>query len=374
MQQATAPALPTADDVYNAATAKAAEMVKEANEAMEARLISRLENMFLRFQGQGSLAQDAPHGHASASTSSSAEADIDTVPAAAVFRTASDLGSTVTRLLNRHTLQHYEGDKNKNQGKDWLRSVKQHFASHLESYMTGPLVEKKKILFATGLLRDRALSWWHHVCSDPENLPYASFAEFEAAFLAQFQPYHSDFAARKALDGLTQKGSVLTYSDKFMQLRNQISNMGEADALFAYVRGLKPFIGQWLTTQGVQTLPEAMALAQKIEITGQLYGRDTRPAAPDRRKDERHDGPSPMELNMAGVTKSGREGRSQTPGPSRSGSRSATPGNGRSGAGLGRTRLTPEEREYLRNNNGCFYCRKANAGHYSSECPEKHNK
>ena len=34
-------------------------------------------------------------------------------------------------------------------------------------------------------------------------------------------------------------------------------------------------------------------------------------------------------------------------------------------------RLTDTEREKLRANNGCFTCRKMNAGHWSSDCPEK---
>jgi predicted component of type VI protein secretion system len=35
-----------------------------------------------------------------------------------------------------------------------------------------------------------------------------------------------------------------------------------------------------------------------------------------------------------------------------------------------RKRITPEERVYLSANNGCFWCRKINAGHMLNECPE----
>jgi hypothetical protein len=38
-----------------------------------------------------------------------------------------------------------------------------------------------------------------------------------------------------------------------------------------------------------------------------------------------------------------------------------------------RTKLTDAERTYLRNNRGCFKCRKINAGHIAQNCPEHAN-
>jgi hypothetical protein len=37
-------------------------------------------------------------------------------------------------------------------------------------------------------------------------------------------------------------------------------------------------------------------------------------------------------------------------------------------------RLTREERDHLRQTNGCFYCRRANAGHTCAECPLRRNR
>ena len=43
----------------------------------------------------------------------------------------------------------------------------------------------------------------------------------------------------------------------------------------------------------------------------------------------------------------------------------------RRGQRMVKVRLTDEEKEKLKNNNGCYYCRKLNAGHIASYCPEK---
>jgi hypothetical protein len=43
----------------------------------------------------------------------------------------------------------------------------------------------------------------------------------------------------------------------------------------------------------------------------------------------------------------------------------------RRGQKVVKKRLTEEEKEKLKSNNGCYYCRKPNAGHTASYCPEK---
>lgn len=34
-------------------------------------------------------------------------------------------------------------------------------------------------------------------------------------------------------------------------------------------------------------------------------------------------------------------------------------------------KLSAKDRDYLLKHDGCFYCRKANAGHKAAECPDK---
>ena len=78
-----------------------------------------------------------------------------------------------------------------------------------------------------------------------------------------------------------------------------------------------------------------------------------------------------QDLNSAvGLDRSSRRpGRSVSPAASQSRrGRSATPHPVSQST---KAALTPEERAYLSENNGCFYCRKTNAGHLARNCPQK---
>jgi len=37
-------------------------------------------------------------------------------------------------------------------------------------------------------------------------------------------------------------------------------------------------------------------------------------------------------------------------------------------------KLTPKERQYLFDNDGCFYCRETHSGHRATNCPKKKGK
>ena len=62
---------------------------------------------------------------------------------------------------------------------------------------------------------------------------------------------------------------------------------------------------------------------------------------------------------------------SNTP-PTRSAGKGSQSTSAKSTAGKKYTsRLTDADREYLRNNNGCFWCRKTNTDHMATNCPDR---
>ena len=68
--------------------------------------------------------------------------------------------------------------------------------------------------------------------------------------------------------------------------------------------------------------------------------------------------------------RSSHSSRSRSASTSRSGSRATTPGRDRlANTTTRRSKLTQEQREELRANDGYLYCRQPHAGHIAANCP-----
>lgn len=64
-------------------------------------------------------------------------------------------------------------------------------------------LDNEGVLFATCLLDGSAKVWWQSIFKNARGpLPFSTFAEFEIAFLAQFQPFNRELSARQELDKL----------------------------------------------------------------------------------------------------------------------------------------------------------------------------
>ena len=165
----------------------------------------------------------------------------------------------------------------------WLREMRQQFDWY--EYTADSL----QVAMAAAQLRGVALDWWSAQLSAAEQAPLrASFALFEKALRARFQPVNSAQSARLALDSLRQgaKQSVHDYTSAFRRLLVSVPDMSEADKVHRFVQGLRGHAQSQLILHGADTLDTAIAMAARVgSLT--LYAASSAAAA----------GGAPMDLN-----------------------------------------------------------------------------
>ena len=230
---------------------------------------------------------------------------------------------------------------------EWLKRLNAFFGAH------PPMVDVQKINYAAACLEGVAAKWWSVHCEDHLR-PGATYESFSEALHKRFTPPNLEQRARDKLLSVRQTSTVAAYTERFLDLSLDIPGLDVSQALHQYIFGLKPEVKTDVLLRHPPTLAEAITLADESERTRQdgmaadrvpgrhppnsrfrprypphrQYGRSTNPPASH---------PVPMELGAAHAP------------PKRS-------------------PLTPQEREYLRTHNGCFYCRRT--GHTRDHCPE----
>jgi hypothetical protein len=214
---------------------------------------------------------------------------------------------------------------------DWLFSLESQIAA---SPVMPP--DDQQIRFVASYLKGTALKWWRlHAAT--HTAPGATYHAFVTALRAAFAPHNALQRARDRLDALKQTTSVTAYNNRFREILLEIPNMQPEEQLHRYLTGLKTGVKRQLLIHKPPDLDSAMAMADRIDETGveaagmQQTGR-YRPWFGNNQA-----GPAPMEIGAMPI-----------PGPRQ------------------RTRLTPQQREYLLNNNGCLYCRRL--GHTIQQC------
>ena len=223
----------------------------------------------------------------------------------------------------------------------------------IEEYMElAGVPEDKQTRLAATLLSDNTKVWYINSYKDIKPLP--SLAEFIKAFKEHHFTSHSEADIIKRAETIrqgTQQGAN-EYSTEFKMLVLQLDRRSDqADAWITrhYLRGLDRTVRDGLipSLEGKETLDtlikKATNIARNVEF-GKSLDQGFRSSTPR---------PS-----------SAAPSRSFTSGPS-SGSTKSAPGKTRT-----TTKLNDTDREYLRNNNGCFWCRKINVGHTAADCPD----
>lgn len=123
---------------------------------------------------------------------------------------------------------------------------------------------REAVEFGTARLTGAALQW-SLALDASQQAALVDSATLAVALRARFQPLAVAVLAREQLDRLTQgTRGVNDYIADFQRLRAQLPDMGEADALHAFGRGLRADLLQKLREHNVATVQAAIELAARI--------------------------------------------------------------------------------------------------------------
>jgi hypothetical protein len=243
---------PAADETSSAAGAPADNAVQQQIEALQL-LVRQQAEAQARLQAELLAARSAPSPKQPAS--SSQQQQQRGLNASAAAASASTAARKEPRLSD---LADYDGTAGEKLD-TWLDSL-QRCADYYE------MGHANAVRFAVAHLRETAYDWWRTLGSDAQAAVHAGgVVAFATALRARFQPVTTERVAREKLDKLAQGNRhVNEYIADFNKLRARIPSMSEADALYAFERGLRFEVAMELRKQRIDTLRAATDLAAHI--------------------------------------------------------------------------------------------------------------
>jgi len=144
----------------------------------------------------------------------------------------------------------------------WKREIESHFDYYAEEIAS----DTDKIRYATAHLGDAARTWWSSAKQAGDIITYEQFKE---ALNARYRPVLASDQARTQLlalrSGSKQAPTVSDYINAFQSLLAHINNMGEADQVHQFTRGLPAAVAQRVREQTPSTLAAAISFAVKYE-------------------------------------------------------------------------------------------------------------
>ncbi|KAK8289414.1 hypothetical protein V6Z12_D07G190600 [Gossypium hirsutum] len=158
----------------------------------------------------------------------------------------------------------FKGTRSARDVDNFLWGMEQYF------YAKGITEDVTKVTTTMMYLSNVALLWWRRRSTDVRRsgTETGTWEEFRCEFKAQFYPEYTEDEAQAKLRRLVQQGTVREYVQEFSELMLQISDMGEKDAFFSFMDGLKPWAKQELQRRGVQELTKAMSTAKSLTKFG----------------------------------------------------------------------------------------------------------
>ena len=146
----------------------------------------------------------------------------------------------------------------------------------------------EKIINSTTYFRGAAQTLWRHL-ANATNLQTMTWEEFKTTFRL-WQTVNTVRVARDQIAYLKQLTSVRDYTQRFLDLKVQITSMTEEESVDKYVRGLKPNIRrdleQMMAREGDMSLEEMIRFADRTDSID-YQARRYRPNG---------GGPTPMDL------------------------------------------------------------------------------
>lgn len=251
------------------------------------------------------------------------------------------------------------------------------FLEDVESYFAvSQAPERDKVTFAVHFLRETARDWWIKLTRD--NNATDDWDRFKGLIEHRFLPVTPSWDARRRFDAVRQTKSVAKYHEEFQGLINEIEvterdphdnnrpfRFTEDEKCRRFIAGLKQHAQSYAALRRSEADIKArchnlpvMTYNELAEMTSRydamLYAaRTPRPtpfalATPTSYPVADHGGAAPMQVDAL---------RTSPAASSASGPRGPVP------------KLSDADREKLRREGACFYCRKP--GHRAVECPAK---
>lgn len=140
--------------------------------------------------------------------------------------------SALQSFLKDNKPEHFAAKPGEN-AKDWLTKVDRYFGLL-------KLTPQDRAEGVHMLLDGIAEKWANNLPKAPEDVdPWQYFGK---QFLQRFQNQNTAFFARQKLHQLKQFNSIIKYNSQFDTLRSDLDDLGEAEAIHYYIRGLKPML------------------------------------------------------------------------------------------------------------------------------------
>lgn len=131
--------------------------------------------------------------------------------------------------------------------------------------------ENQKVQFVGSYLKENAAIWFKYVYEEASSQGMElTWKDVQERLLQRFRPIESGKTARVALASLRQSGSVQHYCNLFQQYVTLTGDMAEADKVFIFQRGLKPFIAREVDLREPYTLTDAMNYAIRADARNSL--------------------------------------------------------------------------------------------------------
>ena len=179
----------------------------------------------------------------------------------------------------------FQGDRS-GAASNWLHQMTLYLT------LSGLLGTAQAVPHAVSFLIGAARTWWR--TQEASGSPPTTWTTFKAAFLEAFQTLDAERIARDNMENLRQRTSVTDYANQFSGLLLEVPHMHPADAIYQFVKGLKPQICLHVELQRPSTVNDAMRLAEAA-VSALYYTRPTyhinrpTPSPP-------YLGPQPMQL------------------------------------------------------------------------------
>ena len=225
----------------------------------------------------------------------------------------------------------FAGDRNESID-TWIFQIERYFE------LMG-IRETDQANLAASYLKKSAATWWMVEYRREETAGRdLNWDTLVQRLRSRFKPINAGNAARDKLGRLKQTGSVSAYSHAFRIIMQDVPDMHELDQLHYYSKGLREEVAIQVGLQNPISIQDAETMAERVDAI--LYAhRNARlqasaSAYPAKKSFRTPGGVIPMELDT-----------------------------------IGRKALTDKDRDRLRKEGKCFYCREGK--HLARDCPER---